>query len=122
MQGRSVTTIEGLVFLEASTEHHFKVSHDSILDQQLTSGKPSTLNNHLHIMQQAFLDHGALQCGYCTPGMIMRAVSLVDEKIPIDPHAIAHALGGNLCRCTGYSGIVLAVMQGLRVLRNEVES
>lgn len=71
----------------------------------------------LHIMQQVFIDHGALQCGYCTSGMIMRAVAMVHERVAIDEHAVALALGGNLCRCTGYHNIVQAVMQGLTILR-----
>jgi aerobic carbon-monoxide dehydrogenase small subunit len=71
----------------------------------------------LHMMQQAFIDHGALQCGFCTSGMIMRAVAMVHERVAIDEHAVALALGGNLCRCTGYHNIVQAVMQGLTILR-----
>ncbi len=73
----------------------------------------------LHLMQQAFIDHGALQCGYCTSGMVMRAVAMVNERVAIDEHAVAQALGGNLCRCTGYHSIVQAVMQGLRQMRHE---
>jgi xanthine dehydrogenase iron-sulfur cluster and FAD-binding subunit A len=68
-------------------------------------------------MQKAFIDHGALQCGFCTSGMIMRAVAMVHERVAIDEHAVALALGGNLCRCTGYHNIVQAVMQGLTILR-----
>lgn len=73
----------------------------------------------LQLMQQAFIDHGALQCGYCTSGMVMRAVAMVNERVAIDEHAVAQALGGNLCRCTGYHSIVQAIMQGLRQMRHE---
>ncbi|WP_342132971.1 (2Fe-2S)-binding protein [Hydrogenophaga sp. OTU3427] len=71
----------------------------------------------LHPMQQAFGQHHALQCGYCTPGMVMRAVAMADEDVPAEPEAVRHALCGNLCRCTGYGGIVTAVCQGLRQMR-----
>ncbi|WP_298213834.1 (2Fe-2S)-binding protein [Acidovorax sp.] len=77
--------------------------------------------DRLHPMQQAFSKHHALQCGFCTPGFLMRAVSMADEPEalcdPIDPHWVRHALGGNLCRCTGYEGIVHAVCEGLVAMR-----
>ena len=63
----------------------------------------------LHPVQQAFHDHHALQCGYCTPGMVMAAVSLIDNGEATDRAAIRHGLEGNLCRCTGYHNIVEAV-------------
>ena len=62
-----------------------------------------------HALQLAFSRHHALQCGYCTPGMLMRAVAMVQERVPAEPAAVRHALGGNLCRCTGYEGIVAAI-------------
>ena len=71
----------------------------------------------LHPMQQAFGEHHALQCGYCTPGMVMRAVAMAEENVPAEEGAVRHALAGNLCRCTGYQGIVKAVCQGLNVMR-----
>lgn len=71
----------------------------------------------LHPMQRAFGQHHALQCGYCTSGMVMRAVAMVAESVPAEDGPVRHALAGNLCRCTGYKGIVSAVCQGLRVLR-----
>jgi carbon-monoxide dehydrogenase small subunit len=63
----------------------------------------------LHPVQQAFHDHHALQCGYCTPGMVMAAVSLIENGEATDRDAIRHGLEGNLCRCTGYHNIVEAV-------------
>ena len=71
----------------------------------------------LHPMQTAFLKHHGLQCGYCTPGMLMRSVALIDEPVAINPDAIRRALSGNLCRCTGYQGIVDAVCEGLTIMR-----
>ena len=64
----------------------------------------------LHPMQQAFHACHALQCGYCTPGMVMAAVSLVDEYDDLDAAGVRVGLEGNLCRCTGYQNIVKAVL------------
>jgi carbon-monoxide dehydrogenase small subunit len=66
-------------------------------------------NGTLHPLQQAFHEHHALQCGYCTPGMVMAAVSLLRENPTPSEHDIRHALEGNLCRCTGYQNIVRAI-------------
>ncbi len=65
----------------------------------------------LHPMQQAFHTNHALQCGFCTPGMVMAAVSLIDEYPNLDEDAVRHGLEGNLCRCTGYQNIVDAVLE-----------
>jgi aerobic-type carbon monoxide dehydrogenase small subunit (CoxS/CutS family) len=64
----------------------------------------------LHPMQQAFHECHALQCGYCTPGMVMAAVSLVDEYDGLEADGVREGLEGNLCRCTGYQNIVKAVL------------
>jgi xanthine dehydrogenase YagT iron-sulfur-binding subunit len=63
----------------------------------------------LHPMQQAFIDHDALQCGYCTPGQIMAAVSCVGEGHATSPEQIREYMSGNICRCGAYVGIVAAV-------------
>ena len=78
--GREVTTIEGLAS-----------------------------NGELHALQRAFQEHHALQCGYCTPGMIMAAASFLEEHPSPSEDEIRHGLEGNLCRCTGYHNIVKAV-------------
>ena len=88
-QGRSVTTIEGVAPNEDA----------------------------LHVMQQCFSQHHALQCGFCTPGFVMRALAMVHEDVPATPSAVREALSGNLCRCTGYEGIVKAICEGLEKLR-----
>jgi len=64
-------------------------------------------------------DEHALQCGFCTAGFVMRALAMVHEAVPAEEHAVRAALSGNLCRCTGYEGIVKAVCEGLRLLRQE---
>jgi aerobic carbon-monoxide dehydrogenase small subunit len=80
--GASITTIEGL------------------------AGADGTM----HPVQQAFQDNHGLQCGYCTPGMVMAAVSLIAEHPSLDETAVREGLEGNLCRCTGYHNIVKAVL------------
>ena len=64
----------------------------------------------LHPMQQAFMENHGLQCGYCTPGMIMAATSLLEENPDPTEHDVRIGLEGNLCRCTGYHNIVKAVL------------
>jgi carbon-monoxide dehydrogenase small subunit len=64
----------------------------------------------LHPVQAAFREHHGLQCGYCTPGMVMAAVSLIDHGEVTDEQSVRRGLEGNLCRCTGYHGIVQAVL------------
>jgi carbon-monoxide dehydrogenase small subunit len=66
----------------------------------------------LHPMQEAFREHHGLQCGYCTPGMVMASVSLAMEQGALSEDAVREGLEGNLCRCTGYQNIVAAVMAG----------
>lgn len=67
-------------------------------------------NGALHPLQQAFIDHFAFQCGYCTPGMILAAKALLDENPRPTEEEVKEGLRGNLCRCTGYNKIVEAVM------------
>ena len=66
-------------------------------------------NGQLNYIQQAFVDAGAVQCGYCTPGMVLSAKALLDKKPDATDEEIRRAMSGNLCRCTGYSKIVKAV-------------
>lgn len=80
MQGKSITTIEGLA-----------------------------TDSSLHALQQAFADFGAAQCGYCTPGMLLAAKSLLDTSPPLTRQQIRERMAGNLCRCTGYAKIVDAI-------------
>jgi carbon-monoxide dehydrogenase small subunit len=64
----------------------------------------------LHPLQQAFMDHGAVQCGFCTPGMILTAKALLDENPTPTEHEVREAIAGNICRCTGYVKIVQAIL------------
>ncbi len=75
-------------------------------------------NGKLHPMQEAFREHHGLQCGFCTPGMIMSAVDIVNRKgNNLDEHTIREELEGNLCRCTGYHNIVKAIAAGAKAMR-----
>lgn len=71
----------------------------------------------LHPLQRAFVEAGGLQCGYCTPGMIMSAAALLAENPSPSEHDVRAALAGNICRCTGYQSIVQAVLLGAEQLR-----
>ncbi|MBM3516883.1 MAG: (2Fe-2S)-binding protein [Alphaproteobacteria bacterium] len=71
----------------------------------------------LHPMQAAFKEHHGLQCGFCTPGMIMAAVDMANRIPNLDEKTVRHELEGNLCRCTGYHNIVQAVLAGAKAMR-----
>jgi aerobic-type carbon monoxide dehydrogenase small subunit (CoxS/CutS family) len=75
----------------------------------------------LSVLQQAFVDHGAVQCGFCTPGMILIAKALLDVNPDPSEREIREALVGNLCRCTGYAQIVDAVREAAARLRRPGE-
>ena len=77
----------------------------------------------LHPLQEAFRDHHALQCGFCTSGFLLTALHLIRERPDIDDEGeIREALAGNLCRCTGYSNIVDAVRDGAARMRTQPET
>jgi carbon-monoxide dehydrogenase small subunit len=77
--------------------------------RELTTIEGISENGDLHPMQQAFHENHALQCGYCTPGMVMTAIKLLEANPEPSDEEIRHGLEGNLCRCTGYENIVAAV-------------
>jgi carbon-monoxide dehydrogenase small subunit len=90
-EGRSVTTVEGL-----------------------TNG-----SGKLHAMQQAFHENHGLQCGFCTPGMIMSALDLVSRNPSPSESDVRHWLEGNICRCTGYQNIVTSVIAGAAAIQQQ---
>ena len=71
----------------------------------------------LHPLQEAFVEHHALQCGYCTPGFLMLAVGLLEAEPDMDEAAMRDALSSNLCRCTGYENILKAVKDGAQRMK-----
>lgn len=75
--------------------------------------------DHLHPLQAAFVEHHGLQCGFCTPGMLMTALDLLARDPEPDDAAIRHAIHGNLCRCTGYQSIVTSIQEGAAGMRGE---
>jgi carbon-monoxide dehydrogenase small subunit len=74
-------------------------------------------NGELHPVQKAFREHHGLQCGYCTPGMIMTAVDLIRRKPDLDEETVREQLEGNICRCTGYHNIVKAILAASNEMR-----
>lgn len=94
----------------------------TILAAQAQGAKVTTIeglakDGKLHPMQEAFREHHALQCGFCTPGMIMSAVDLAQRNPNPSEETVRHELEGNLCRCTGYHNIVKAVVAGAQAMR-----
>jgi len=86
---------------------------------EITTIEGVASNGNLHPMQAAFREHHGLQCGFCTPGMIMSALDLVRVNPDPDEGEIREWLEGNLCRCTGYQNIVRAVKAGAEAMRGE---
>ena len=84
--------------------------------RQVTTIEGLSDGDDLHPLQQAFIDHDALQCGYCTPGQIMSAVSLITEGLATDPDSIREFMSGNICRCGAYVGILQAIEQAADVM------
>ena len=74
-------------------------------------------DGELHPMQEAFREHHGLQCGYCTPGMVMSALDLVRRNATPTEHEVREWLEGNICRCTGYHNIVKAIQAGAEAMR-----
>lgn len=74
-------------------------------------------NGELHPIQKAFIEEGAIQCGFCTPGMIMSVYALLNENPDPSDEDIKEALSGNLCRCTGYVSIIRAVKKAAAMMR-----
>lgn len=93
------------------------------LAQQATNRQVLTIegvggaDGRLHPMQQAFIDHDALQCGYCTPGQIMAAIACVNEGHATSADEIREYMSGNICRCGAYAGILAAVQDAARKMR-----
>ena len=94
----------------------------NLLAAQVDGAQVTTIeglsNGELHPMQRAFWEKHGLQCGYCTPGMIMAATKLIESGTELSDDDIRHGLEGNLCRCTGYENIVKAVKAAAGAMRS----
>jgi carbon-monoxide dehydrogenase small subunit len=77
--------------------------------KEITTARGLAKNGKLHILQEKFIAHDAIQCGYCTPGMLMSAKALLDTNPNLSEEEIRVAISGNMCRCTGYQQIVEAI-------------
>jgi aerobic-type carbon monoxide dehydrogenase small subunit (CoxS/CutS family) len=89
-------------------------------DAQVTTVEGLAEDGKLHPVQQAFLDEGAVQCGYCTPGMIIAAVDLLNRNPDPSEEEIKAGISGNLCRCTGYVKQIRAIQTAAKRMRKEV--
>ena len=79
-------------------------------------------NGKLHPLQQAFIEHGGFQCGFCTPGMILAAKALLDENPDPSEAELKHFMHGNICRCTGYKKIIESIMAAAKTMRSGGQS
>ena len=86
-------------------------------DQHVTTVEGLRQEGELHPVQEAFVQHGGVQCGFCTPGLIMSGVGLLMENANPTEEDVRFALGGNLCRCTGYHKVIEAVQDAAREMR-----
>ena len=87
-------------------------------DAQVTTIEGLATVDGLHPVQQAFVAYGGLQCGFCTPGLVMSAVGLLQENPDPPEDEVKYAIGGNLCRCTGYSKVIESIMAAAQEMRN----
>jgi len=89
----------------------------AVRDRDILTLEGMSKGTQLHPLQQAFIDSGAIQCGFCTSGMIMMAKALLDENPNPTRQEVKEGLGGNLCRCTGYVKIIEAVMAAAETMK-----
>jgi carbon-monoxide dehydrogenase small subunit len=98
------------VFLDGKPVTSCLVLALSAQDAEVTTIEGLGSVESLHPVQQAFIERGGLQCGYCTPGLIMAAAGLLQETPQPSEEEVKFAIGGNLCRCTGYTKVIEAIM------------
>ncbi len=98
------------VFLNGKVVTSCMVLALSAQDADVTTIEGLATHESLHPVQRAFVDHGGLQCGFCTPGLIMASVGLLQDNPSPTEEEVKFAIGGNLCRCTGYSKVVQAIL------------
>lgn len=89
----------------------------SVSGQEITTIEGLSDGSKLHPLQESFIEEGAIQCGFCTPGMILSAKALIDEKPEPTNNEIKEAIRGNVCRCTGYINIITAIKAGAKKIK-----
>jgi carbon-monoxide dehydrogenase small subunit len=97
------------VLIDGQAVHSCLTLAVSSRDKDITTIEGLADGNELHPLQQAFIEYGAIQCGFCTPGMILTAKAFLDENPSPTEDEVKEAIGSNICRCTGYSSIVEAI-------------
>ncbi len=107
------------VLLNGKTVHSCSVLAVAADGAQVQTVEGLARDGRLHPVQEAFIEHGAIQCGFCTPGMILSAVALLAENPRPNEADVRAYLSGNLCRCTGYVRIVQAVLAAAATMRGE---
>ena len=107
------------VFLNGKPVTSCMVLAHSAHDSEVTTIEGLANLEELHPVQQAFVDHGGLQCGFCIPGLIMSATALLQENPNPTEEEVRFGIGGNLCRCTGYSKVVEAVLAAAEDMRTK---
>ncbi len=107
------------VFLNGKSVTSCMVLAHSAHDSEVTTIEGLANLEELHPVQQAFVDHGGLQCGFCIPGLIMSATALLRENPNPTEEEVRFGIGGNLCRCTGYSKVVEAVLAAAEDMRTK---
>lgn len=112
--GSCTVLVEGKPYLSCST------LAVSVRDKYVTTIEGLASGGELHPIQQAFIDTGAIQCGFCSPGMILMGKALLDENPDPTEEEIKEQIGGNLCRCTGYVKIIEAIELAAKRMRGEV--
>ena len=110
MDGRPVTSCLVLAYSARDSE---------IITIEGVAGLNQAQPGELHPVQQAFVDQGGLQCGFCTPGLIISAVALLNLDSDPSEEEAKYAIGGNLCRCTGYPKVIEAIMAAAETMRNK---
>ena len=90
-------------------------------DAEITTIEGLATGEKLHPVQQAFVDYGGLQCGFCIPGLIMAATGLLNDNVNPTDEEVRLAISGNLCRCTGYSKVVEAILAAAQIMRDRKE-
>ena len=107
------------ILLDGEAVHSCMVLAGELSGHHVTTIEGLEEDGRLGVLQSAFVDSGAVQCGYCTPGMIMSATGLLNKNPDPSEEEIRVALSGNICRCSGYVQIVEAVKSAARTLRQE---